>query len=104
MVVPLHIRQDSERERRSLSGYVCVSPTCEGTKESLTVSRSSTGREYAKVDFRWGAADPVLISLELPTVLGAGPLGCYVISQLITDDPMRHYWIIVLSTFELYGG
>jgi len=73
-------------------------------KESLIVTCSSTGREYAKVDFRWGTADPVLISLEIPTVLGAGPLGCYVIGQLIRDDPVRHYWIIVLSTLELYGG
>ena len=80
-----------------------VSSACEGTKESLTAS-SPTGREYAKVDYRWGTADPVLISLEIATVLGAGPLGCYVMSQLIRDDPMRHYWIIVLSTLELYGG
>jgi len=80
------------------------SSTCEGTKESLTVGYSLTGKEYAKVDFRWGTADPVLLSLEIPTVLGAGPLGCYVMGQMIRDDPVRHYWIIVLSTFELYGG
>jgi len=28
----------------------------------------------------------------------------YVLKQLIQDDPARHYWIVVLSTAELYGG
>jgi len=77
---------------------------CGGTRERLTASRSSTGREYTKADFRWGTADPTIVSLEILTVLGAGPLCCYIISQLIRNDPARHYWIIVLSTAELYGG
>ena len=87
-----------------LAEMCASSSTCEGTKESLTAGRPPTGKEYAKVDFRWGTADPVLISLEIPTVLAAGPLGCYVMGQMIRDDPARHYWIIVLSTLELYGG
>jgi len=61
-------------------------------------------KEYASVDFRWGTADPVIVAIELPTVLGAAPLCCYIISQLIRNDPARHYWIIILSTVELYGG
>lgn len=28
----------------------------------------------------------------------------YVLKQLIQRDPARHYWIIVLSTSEIYGG
>lgn len=79
-------------------------PLREGTKEGLTTNYLSTGREYTKADFRWGTADPTVVSLEILTVLGAGPLCCYIISQLIRNDPARHYWIIVLSTAELYGG
>ena len=83
-----------------------------GMCEYLTLWRSVreihrrllTGKEYANVDFRWGAADPTIVSLEILTVLGAGPLCCYIISQLVKNDPTRHYWIVVLSTAELYGG
>lgn len=65
--------------------------------------RSKTGREYAAADFRWGTADPTVVSLEILTVLGAGPMCFYILKQLVNDDPARHYWIIVLSTAELYG-
>ena len=82
---------------------MCVSYSYEGAKERLTIGLS-TGKEYARADFRWGTADPTVVSLEILTVLGAGPLCCYIISQLIKNDPARHYWIIVLSTAELYGG
>ncbi|KIK57164.1 hypothetical protein GYMLUDRAFT_173271 [Collybiopsis luxurians FD-317 M1] len=61
-------------------------------------------REYAAADFRWGTADPTVVSLEILTVLGAGPMCCYILKQLVSDDPARHYWIVVLSTAELYGG
>ncbi|KAF8133806.1 Emopamil-binding protein [Boletus edulis] len=61
-------------------------------------------KEYALADARWGVSDPTVISLELLTVFGAGPLCCYVLSKIIKNDPARHYWIIVLSTGELYGG
>ncbi|KAJ3715501.1 Emopamil-binding protein [Lentinula raphanica] len=61
-------------------------------------------REYAAADFRWGNADPGIVSLEILTVLGAGPMCCYILKQLVNNDPARHYWIVVLSTAELYGG
>jgi len=64
----------------------------------------NAGREYAAADFRWGVSDPGVVSLELLTVFGAGPLGCYILAQLAKQDPARHYWIVVLSTAELYGG
>ena len=38
------------------------------------------------------------------TVFGAGPLCCLILYQLARQDPARHYWIVVLSTAELYGG
>jgi hypothetical protein len=61
-------------------------------------------KEYSRADSRWGISDPTTVSLELLTVLGVGPMACYVLKQIVTDDPARHYWIIVLSTAELYGG
>ncbi|KAG6810779.1 hypothetical protein H0H92_010346 [Tricholoma furcatifolium] len=61
-------------------------------------------REYAAADFRWGTADPTVVSLELLTVLGAGPLCCYILLLLARSDPARHYWIVVLCTAEIYGG
>ena len=66
--------------------------------------RSTTGKEYALADFRWGVSDPTIVSLEILTVLGVGTLCFYVLKQLVEDDPARHYWIIVLSTSEIYGG
>ncbi|RDB15246.1 Emopamil-binding protein-like [Hypsizygus marmoreus] len=61
-------------------------------------------RIYAAADFRWGTADPTVVSLEILTVLGAGPLACYILYLLAKGDGSRHYWIVVLSTAELYGG
>lgn len=63
-----------------------------------------SGKEYTQADARWGVSDPTVVSLELLTVFGAGPLCCYVLNQIVKNDPARHYWIIVLSTAELYGG
>lgn len=62
------------------------------------------GKEYARADYRWGFSDPTVVSLEILTVLGAGPLCIYILYQLARADAARHYWIIVLSTAELYGG
>ncbi|KAN0127607.1 Emopamil-binding protein [Lactarius tabidus] len=61
-------------------------------------------REYAAADSRWGTADPTVVSLELLTVLGAGPMAAFIVYQIVKRDPARHYWIVVLSTAELYGG
>ncbi|KAI0248624.1 Emopamil-binding protein [Lactifluus subvellereus] len=61
-------------------------------------------REYAAADARWGTADPTVVSLEVLTVLGAGPLAALIVYQIVKRDPARHYWIVVLSTAELYGG
>jgi EXPERA (EXPanded EBP superfamily) len=63
-----------------------------------------TGREYAAADARWGTADPTVVSLELLTVFGAGPLAALIVYQIVKRDPARHYWIVVLCTAELYGG
>jgi hypothetical protein len=45
-----------------------------------------------------------VVSLELLTVLVVAPMAVYVLYQLVKGDPARHYWIVVISTSELYGG
>lgn len=45
-----------------------------------------------------------MVALELLTVFGAAPLAAFVVYQIVKGDPARYYWIIVLSTAELYGG
>ncbi|KAG8989695.1 hypothetical protein FRB94_004167 [Tulasnella sp. JGI-2019a] len=61
-------------------------------------------KEYAKADIRWGKSDETVVALEILTVLGAGPLCCYILYQLSKNDPARHFWLVVLSTAEIYGG
>ncbi|KZV84520.1 Emopamil-binding protein [Exidia glandulosa HHB12029] len=61
-------------------------------------------RDYARADTRWGTADPTVVSLEVLTVLGAGPICFYILYLMTKRDPARHFWIVVLSTAELYGG
>jgi EXPERA (EXPanded EBP superfamily) len=67
-------------------------------------SIATQGREYAAADIRWGTADPTVVALELLTVFGAAPLAAFIVYQIVKGDPTRYYWIIVLSTAELYGG
>jgi hypothetical protein len=59
---------------------------------------------YAKADSRWGGADLTVVSLELLTVLGAGPLALWICTMIIRKDPMASFWMVVLATGELYGG
>jgi len=70
-------------------------------------------QEYARADKRWGEADLTVISLELLTVFGAGPLALWV-SELIRQGAgtgrggvvsgKLWFWATVLATGELYGG
>lgn len=63
-------------------------------------------QEYAKADKRWGGADLTVISLELLTVFGAGPLACYICELVRSRDSggKLWFWASVLATAELYGG
>jgi len=45
--------------------------SCKGIKESLTVSRSSTGREYVKTDFRRHTTYRTIVHLEILIVPSA---------------------------------
>jgi len=59
---------------------------------------------YAQADKRWAGADLTVISLELLTVFGAGPLALYICRGIQKRDFMVSFWMIVLATAELYGG
>lgn len=59
---------------------------------------------YAQADRRWAEADLTVISLELLTVLFAGPLALYICFAISRRDPSASFWMIVLATAELYGG
>jgi len=65
---------------------------------------SKLWQEYAKADSRWAQADLTVISLELLTVFGAGPIAAYVCKLLTKGDPSVWFWMTVLATAELYGG
>jgi len=63
-------------------------------------------QEYAKADKRWAGADLTVISLELLTVFGAGPLAAY-ICELVRrreNGGKLWFWASILATGELYGG
>ncbi len=63
-------------------------------------------QEYAKADRRWGGADLTVISLELLTVFGAGPLALWICELVRRGDKAGRlwFWASVLATGELYGG
>ncbi|KAI9815464.1 MAG: hypothetical protein M1827_002598 [Pycnora praestabilis] len=61
-------------------------------------------QEYAKADARWGRADVTVVSLELLTVFGAGPLAVWICELLRKEDQRVWFWATILATGELYGG
>jgi hypothetical protein len=61
-------------------------------------------QEYAKADRRWGESDLTIISLELLTVFGAGPLSTYICYCIQKQDRSMWYWMTIVATAELYGG
>ena len=61
-------------------------------------------REYGKADSRWSAFDPTVLSLELVTVLLAGPLAVAAFYGVWARAPWKNLALVVLSTCELYGG
>ncbi|GAA6005863.1 hypothetical protein JCM11491_004038 [Sporobolomyces phaffii] len=57
-------------------------------------------QEYARADSRWGTSDATVVSIELITVLGAGPLCVWLMDMMRKGNPSWRYWI----TAEIYGG
>ncbi|TKA51423.1 hypothetical protein B0A53_05336 [Rhodotorula sp. CCFEE 5036] len=62
-------------------------------------------REYALADTRWGTSDTTVVSIELITVFGAGPLAALCAEGLRRGKSEAwRLWIIILSVGEIYGG
>jgi len=59
---------------------------------------------YAQADKRWAGADLTVVSLELLTVFGAGPLAAYICWRIQRKNFSVPFWMVVLATGELYGG
>eukprot|EP00638_Chattonella_subsalsa_P018881 CAMPEP_0117888362 /NCGR_PEP_ID=MMETSP0950-20121206/21809_1 /TAXON_ID=44440 /ORGANISM="Chattonella subsalsa, Strain CCMP2191" /LENGTH=268 /DNA_ID=CAMNT_0005746663 /DNA_START=35 /DNA_END=841 /DNA_ORIENTATION=+ len=59
--------------------------------------------EYGKADQRWAVRDPVILSIELLTVL-AGVLCIVILHAIWYQMPYRHVLQVVLCVCELYGG
>lgn len=60
--------------------------------------------DYARADTRWAHADPTIVSIELITVLGAGPLAlltAYLFARGKAGP--AHFCNLVLGTGEIYG-
>jgi len=62
------------------------------------------GIEYGKADLRWLHSDSCIVSVELITVLMAGPLCFLILFKMIKNKSDRHFWQIVLCVAEIYGG
>ncbi|AEO62656.1 uncharacterized protein THITE_2107087 [Thermothielavioides terrestris NRRL 8126] len=59
---------------------------------------------YARADFRWAGVDLTVLSLEILTVLFAGPMACLVCYDIARKSPRANLVMIILATAELYGG
>ncbi|OHE95950.1 emopamil binding protein [Colletotrichum orchidophilum] len=59
---------------------------------------------YARADKRWAGVDLGVISLELLTVFGTGPLAVWICYSIAKRDPKVNIWMIIIATAELYGG
>ncbi|QSZ35816.1 hypothetical protein DSL72_006938 [Monilinia vaccinii-corymbosi] len=58
---------------------------------------------YAQADRRWAGADLTVVSIELLTVVGAGPLALWICWGIARKDWRVNFWMVVLATGELYG-
>ncbi|GAA5890574.1 hypothetical protein JCM6882_002967 [Rhodosporidiobolus microsporus] len=74
------------------------------TVNTATGPLAALWTEYALADTRWGVSDPTVVSVELITVLGAGPLAVWTAECMRRGEGGWRVWIIILSTAELYGG
>ncbi|KAL8929492.1 MAG: hypothetical protein Q9208_001161 [Pyrenodesmia sp. 3 TL-2023] len=67
-------------------------------------------QEYSLADTRWAGSDPTVVSIELLTVLFAGPLAAYIcfLLQKPTPSPSERartwFLMTMLATGEIYGG
>jgi len=61
-------------------------------------------QEYARADRRWEEADVCVVTLEILTVFGGGPLALWIAGMVRRSEERRWFWICVLAVGELYGG
>ncbi|XP_055988734.1 emopamil-binding protein-like [Sorex fumeus] len=64
---------------------------------------ASLWKEYGKADVRWLHSDPVILSVEIPTVVLDGSLALILIYAIIKKKYYRHFVQITLCVCELYG-
>ncbi|GAA5828601.1 hypothetical protein JCM11251_000871 [Rhodosporidiobolus azoricus] len=75
------------------------------TVNTATGPLASLWSEYTLADSRWGISDPGVVSIELITVLFAGPAAVWTAELMRRgEEGGWRVWIIILSTAELYGG
>ncbi|XP_069745820.1 emopamil-binding protein-like [Narcine bancroftii] len=61
-------------------------------------------QEYGKADARWLSSDPIIVSIEILTVVLGGFLALLLIYAIVKDKYYRHFVQITLCVCELYGG
>lgn len=105
-----HVREESEVEARVVAWGASASFERHKKRASTILPLSNpptpsrTGNEYSKSDFRWNIFDPTVLSLELLTVLVAGPLALVIAWAIITNNKYRHPLQLIICVAEIYGG
>ena len=54
---------------------------------------ASLWQEYARADTRWGTSDPTVVSIEIITVLMAGPLCVVLMDMMRKQNEAWRYWM-----------
>ena len=82
-------------------GYVYLALTTTAAKTDNYLGH--IWREYGRADARWAVRDPVVISIEIATVL-MGVLCLFMIYGVYHRTAWRHPLQIIICVAELYGG
>ncbi|XP_024858527.2 emopamil-binding protein-like, partial [Kryptolebias marmoratus] len=72
--------------------------------KTLLTFISPAGKEYSKADSRWLVSDPIIVSVEILTVVLVSLIALLLIHAILNDKYYRHFLQIALSVCELYGG
>ncbi|XP_076579852.1 emopamil-binding protein-like [Chaetodon auriga] len=75
-----------------------------GTVETSEGLLAELWKEYGKADNRWLISDPMIVSIEILTVVLDSVLALLLIHAVLKDKYYRHFLQIALSVCELYGG
>lgn len=84
---------------QSTAARVCASRRCDSGTDLTRCSIRRAGpfaalwQEYARADSRWGTSDATVVSIELITVLGAGPLCVWLMDMMRKGNPAWRYWM-----------